>query len=171
MTLVRVIRKNKLGISQTVKEQKMNKGSLHEKPSVVTLRQSHTPQERQGVCCSPFFAGGLCLSPLGFLAHPYLELSLLLATVSHCWAQSASITRPSAKGGSCSEGFAVLNRQRLRGERGAGMRCGVSQQVSDRAGRMLWVSSPLLRCLHRATGSLIKPIWKIKLLNINVICL
>lgn len=135
------------------------------------LRESHMPCRRQDAYCSPYFAGGLCLSPLGLLAHLYLELPPPLAILSRGRAQSGSIMCPSAKGGSCSGGFTILNWQKLRGERGTGMRCRVSQQVSNAAGHTVQVSSPLPCCLHRATGSPIKPIWKIKLLNINVIWL
>lgn len=138
--------------------------------SVSTLRESHMPCKRQDSYCSPYFAGGLCLS-LRLLAHLYLELPPPLAILSHRWAQSGSIMCPSAKSVSCFGGFTVLNWQKLRGERGTGMHCCVSQQVSNAAGHPVQVSSPLLCCLHRATGSQIKPIWKIKLLNINVIWL
>lgn len=139
--------------------------------SVVTLRESRMPCKRRDTYCRPYFAGGLCLSPLGLLAHLYLELPPLVAILSHCWTQSGSVVCPSAKGSSCSEGFTVLNRQKLKGGRGTGMHCCVSQQVSNAARHTVKVSSPLPCCLHRATGSLIKPIWKIKLLNINVIWL
>ena len=142
---------------------------MYEKKSVVMLRESYMPRKRQDAYCSPYFAGDLCLSPLGLLAHLYLELPPLLAILSHSWARSSSIVCPSAKGGSYSEGFTVLNGQKLRGERGTGMHCRVSQQVSNAAGHTVQVSSPLPCCLQRATGSPIKPIWKIKLLNINVI--
>lgn len=144
----------------------MNYGSLYEKKS----RESCKPCQRQDACCSLSFAGSLCLSPADLLSHLRLELPPLLAILLLCRAQNASIVCPSAKGSSCSEGITILNRQELEEKKAEG--CPVVSATGQRRSRAhsSGRSSPR-RCLLGPAGSLIKPIWKIKLLNINVIWL